>query len=390
MPDKNSARGLITPINIIAALIVISGLYLIACRMVGGLGSVTNFSDDYPWGIWKSFFIFSVVPIGAAGFTTGAAVYLFGMEKYHSVVRLAVLIGFLSYVCAAGSLTLLDVGRPERILMAYPFIVQQGTTSLLFEVALCVLLYITVLAIEFCPFALEALGFRRTQQWFMKLTLGLAIFAVVLSTMHQSTLGAMWVITPAKLHPLWHSSYLPVFFFVSSIFSGFSVVIIVTTLCKHFFSHIAGKTYLEEDEGVILAFGKAACVAMAGYLAIQVFGLSTSHKWHYLFSSSYGYWFILEVVGFVAIPCYLFAMGCREKNTKLIRWTAVYTLIGILLNRFNVSLLCYNYHLPWAEKYYPTWKEVWILITVVTIMSLVFRFIVKRVPILYTHPDYKH
>ncbi len=389
MPDKNSGRGLFTLTNLVAGIIVIIGLYLIFLRFKGGLGAVTNFSDDYPWGIWKSFFIFIVVPIGAAGYTTGAAVYLFGMEKYHSVVRLAVLIGFLSYCTAAGSLTLLDVGRPERIIMAYPFVVQPGTTSLLFEVALCVVLYITVLLIEFLPFSCEWLGYRKARNWLLKGTLALAIFAVVLSTMHQSTLGAMWTITPAKLHPLWQSPYLPVYFFVSSIFSGLSVLIIMTTICKHFFKHLMNERYLDEDEGVILAFGKGACVAMLGYLTIQVFGLATADKWHYLFSSMYGYWYLLELLGFVALPCLFFAMGCREKNTKLIRWTAVWTLLGIILNRFNVTLLCYNYHLPFSEKYTPTWMEVWILITVVTIVGLVFRFIVTRMPILYDHPDFK-
>ncbi|MCP4673213.1 MAG: hypothetical protein GY857_18125, partial [Desulfobacula sp.] len=209
-------KSLFTPFNVIAGAIVIVGIVLTILRFTKGLGSVTNLSHTQPWGLWIGFDLMCGVALAAGGYTTSAACYIFGMKKYHSAVRPAILTGFLGYTTVLVSL-LYDVGRPDRLLMAYPFIVQQGTTSLLFEVGLCVLLYLTVLFLEFTPIPLEWLGFRKARRIAVKVTMVLTIFGVVLSTLHQSSLGALFLIAPSKLHPLWYSPYIAVFFFVSSI-----------------------------------------------------------------------------------------------------------------------------------------------------------------------------
>jgi Ni/Fe-hydrogenase subunit HybB-like protein len=133
------------------------------------------------------------------------------MKRYHAAVRPAILTGFLGYALVVLALHY-DVGRPWRL--PYPFIMQRGTTSLLFEVAACVALYLTVLFIEFSPAALEWLGLKRARSIVLKLTMLLTIFGVVLSTLHQSSLGALFLIAPSKLHPLWYTPYLPIYFFV--------------------------------------------------------------------------------------------------------------------------------------------------------------------------------
>ena len=210
-------KSLLTPFNIVAGIIIIVGLLITVIRFTRGLGAVTNLSDYNPWGIWIGFDLLVGVALAAGGFVTSAAVYIFGMKKYHSAVRPAILTGFLGYAMVVVALNY-DVGRPWRL--PFPFVVQQGTTSLLFEVAACVALYLTVLFIEFCPAALEWLGLRRARNVIIRLTLLLTIFGVVLSTLHQSSLGALFLIAPSKLHPLWYSPYLPVFFFVLSLFQG--------------------------------------------------------------------------------------------------------------------------------------------------------------------------
>jgi Ni/Fe-hydrogenase subunit HybB-like protein len=249
------SKSYFTPFNIIAGLIVIMGLGLTAIRFTGGLAATTNLSDYNPWGLWIGFDLLVGVALAAGGYVTSAAVYLFGMKKYHSAVRPAILTGFLGYALVVLALHY-DVGRFWRL--PYPFIIQQGTTSLLFEVGACVALYLMVLFVEFTPAPLEWLGFKRARNLVVKLTLVLTVFGVVLSTLHQSSLGALFLIAPSKLHPLWYSPYLPVYFFVSSIIAGLSMVIFESTLSFRFFKHKMDESHSAEKDTIALGFGKAA------------------------------------------------------------------------------------------------------------------------------------
>jgi Ni/Fe-hydrogenase subunit HybB-like protein len=278
-----------------------------------------------------------------------------------------------------------DVGRPWRL--PYPFFIQQGTTSVLFLVAACLGLYLAVLFLEFSPAALEWLGFRKARSLAVKLTLVLTIFGVVLSTLHQSYLGALFLIAPSKLHPLWYSSYLPIYFFVTSIIAGLSMVIFESTLTYHYFNHKMDAIHLAEKNHVTLGFGKGASFVLAGYFAIKVLGISAGNNWHYL-GTGYGIWYLVELIGFVALPCFLYAVGVRDKNLKLIKWASVLTVLGIIINRVNISLIAFNWHLPSSERYFPHWMEIGISVFLVTLGLIAFRFIVTRMPVLYQHPDY--
>ena len=386
MSDEATTTGksYLAPFNMIAGIIVIVGLIVTVLRFTKGLGAVTNLSDYNPWGIWISFDLLVGVALAAGGFVTSSAVYIFGMKKYHSAVRPAILPGFLGYAMVVVALHY-DVGQPWRL--PYPFIMQQGTTSLLFEVAACVALYLTVLFLEFSPAALEWLGLKKLRNTLIKLTLVLTIFGVVLSTLHQSSLGALFLIAPSKLHPLWYSPYIPVFFFVSAVIAGLSMVIFESTLSHHYFADKMDEAHLKEKDDVALGFGKAASLVLAGYFIIKVIGISEGNHWH-LLGTSFGLWFLLELLGFVALPCFSYAIGVREKNLKIIKWTAAWTVLGIVLNRLNVGLIAFNWHLPSSERYVPHWMEIAVSLFLVTAGLLVFRFIVTRMPVMYTHPDY--
>jgi Ni/Fe-hydrogenase subunit HybB-like protein len=373
-----------TPFNVVAGIIVLIGLIITVIRFTQGLRATTNLSDYNPWGIWIGFDLLVGVALAAGGYVTSAACYIFGLKRFHSAVRPAILTGFLGYALVVLALNY-DVGRPWRL--PYPFVVQQGTTSLLFEVAACVALYLTVLFIEFTPAALEWLGLKRARSIVVKLTLVLTIFGVILSTLHQSSLGALFLIAPSKLHPLWYSPYLALFFFVSSIVAGLSMVIFESSLAHKHFHDKMDAEHLREADGVALGFAKAASWVLAGYFIIKVIGIAQTNTWSYL-GTGYGLWFLVEILGFVLLPCYFYAIGAREKNLKIIRRTAAWTVLGIVLNRFNVGLIAFNYHLPSSERYFPHWMEIGISVFVVTLGVLAYKFIVTHMPILYAHPDY--
>ncbi len=386
MTTEAQKPSLMTPFNIVAGIILLVGAALTVWRFGWGIGAVTNLDNNNPWGIWIGFDLLCGVALAAGGYVTSSAVYLFGMKKHHAAVRPAILTAFLGYLFVVVALQY-DLGRPWRL--PYPFI-EFGTTSMLFEVGLCVALYLTVLFLEFSTAPLEWLGQKRLRNLIHKCTIALTIFGVVLSTLHQSSLGALYIIAPSKLHPLWYSSYLPTFFFVSSAAAGMSMV-----LLEGWLSHgsrtlhcTMSDEYLGQSKDLQIGFAKGASWVLMGYFFIKVIGVAADNEWH-LLGTGWGQWFLVELLGFVLLPSFLYAIGAREKNFKLIKWTALLTVLGIVLNRLNVSLIAFNYHLPSEMRYVPSWQEVGVTIFVVTMIIVCFKVISSKTPIFCEHPDYK-
>jgi Ni/Fe-hydrogenase subunit HybB-like protein len=377
--------SLLTPGNIITAILLLLGAYATVVRFTQGLSSVSNLTDYNPWGIWIWFKLVAVCLAGA-GYTTCGAAYIFGMKRYHSVVRTAVLVGLLGYTLFGISLVY-DLGRPWRL--PYPFFVSQGTTSIMFEIGLCVAFYLTVLFLEFLPAPLEWLGFRRFRDIMVSITILLTIFGIVLSTLHQSSLGALYLSMQAKIHPLWYSGYQHIYFFIASLYGGLSMIIVIAWLAERYMPHLMDETYLKEKDGITLGFGKASALILAGFFFIRLFGISTDNSWHYLFSG-WGILFIIEMVIGIALPSLLFAVGAREKNIRLIRWSALLTIAGIVFNKFNISTLAFNWQLAPADRYFPSFLEVVLTLFIITIGVTAFRIIVHLMPVLSEHKDYKH
>ena len=374
-----------TPGNLLTAVILAIGLFITILRFTKGLGGVTNLDDNYPWGIWISFDLLCGVVLAAGGYTTTSAYYLFGLKNFHSATRPAITSAFLGYAFVVFALHY-DVGQPWRLV--YPIFVSQGTTSVLFEVGLCVFLYVSVLAIEWSVSAFEWLGWRNLRSMVVRLTIPLTVFGVILSTMHQSSLGALFLIAPSKMHPLWYSSFIPVFFFISSMFAGMSMVIFEGTLAHQGLHDQMDETHLKQADSVVFGFGKAASFIMMGYLFIRVFGIAMDNNWEYL-ASGYGVLCLVELLGFVALPSFMYAIGVRERKTGTIKAAAVLTILGVVLNRFIVSLVAFNYNLPSSQKYFPHWMEIGISIFVVTLIVTAYRFICTKMPVLREHPDFK-
>jgi len=380
---KAYLKNLIKPFNIVAGIIVLVGLPFIVMRYAQGLGAVTHASQDQPWSLFLSWGLFTGVPLAATGYIMASAVYIFGQKQYHPMVRPAVLTGFIGYFFAVMFL-LVDLGRPWRL--PYPMISSFGTASVLFLVAWHVALYLSTQFVEFCPAVFEWLGANRFRRWAIAVTVGATIFGVILSTLHQSALGALFLLAPGKLHPLWYSEFIPLFFFVSSIFAGLSMIIAESTLTSRFLKHRYSPGYLARLPDLTLGLGKAASFVLFTYFGLKIVGLAHGHQWD-LLSTTYGRWFLVELLGFVLLPSFLFAWGVRSRSVGLVRFTAFFTILGIAVNRLNVSLFALNWKLPHRVFFY--WKEFIVVIAIITIEILVYRWIVNRLPVYREHPGYR-
>jgi Ni/Fe-hydrogenase subunit HybB-like protein len=373
---------LITPFNVIAGMILLFGGVVVVLRYAYGLAYATHLSNDTAWGLWTGFKLVFVA-LAASGYALTTAVYIFGMKEYHVLVRPAVLAGFLGYTLFI-LILLFDLGRGWRIY--YPFLVQAGPTSALFEIALCVALYYTTQFLELTPVGFEWLGWKRWRRVVVSVVVGLTVFGLFLSMLHQSSLGALFLTVPGKLHPLWYSGYIPLHFFMSSCFGGISMVILIGLLCKRVWSHKMEISREKLDE-LTIGLGKGAAIAMLAYLAVKVMDLALNDTWHYIFTPL-GLWYLLEMLGFVALPCFLYAFGYRERRPRLIRFTAVIAVLGVILNRLNVSVIAFNWQLPYEQRYFPSWMEYVTVAFLITLGLVVFKFVSNRFAIVHDHPDY--
>ncbi len=379
-------RGLVTPFNIIAAAILAVGLPITWIRFTQGIGAATNLSNTNPWGLWIGVDVLCGVALAAGGFVIGTAVHLMGMKKYYPIVRPAVLTGFLGYFFVVVGLCY-DLGRPWRL--PYPMVVSYGVTSVMFLVGWHVALYLSVQFVEYSPALFEWLGLKRIRKWAMRLTVIATVFGAILSTLHQSALGALFLLAPHNLHPLWYSPFLPVFFFISAIAAGITMVIFESMLSHRIFGRQISHEDHENFDGLTLGLGKVAAAVLFTYFCLKWVGVAHDNHWA-LLDTSLGHWFLLEVFGFVLAPCLLFYWATRQRNVQLVRMGAIWTVLGIIFNRVNVSMIAMNWNQ--TDRYSPSWMEFAVTITIITVGLLTFRFIVNRMPILYRHPnfDYEH
>lgn len=381
---REYVRSLVTPFDAIAALILGVGIPVTFYRFWYGLGAASNLSQSSPWGIWIGFDVLAGVALAAGGYTMATAVYIFGLEKYRPVVRPALLTGFLGYLFVVVGL-LVDLGSPWRL--PVPIFLSHGTQSVMFEVAWCVALYLSVLAFEFLPPVFEWLGLSKARALVVSLALPATIAGVMLSTLHQSSLGALFLLAEGKIHPLWYSSYIPIFFFVSSIIAGLSMVIVESGLSHRAFRDQIDPSKHVDLDGLTLGLARGAAIVLFAYFFLKLQGLIDGGRWD-LLATGYGAWFLFEILGFVLAPALLFAWAARSSRVSAVRWIAGWTVLGIVVNRMNVAVVAVNWSRP--EAYYPHWMEIVISLTIVTVGVLMFRWIVNRMPVLREHPEYPH
>jgi Ni/Fe-hydrogenase subunit HybB-like protein len=370
-----------TPFNMISVPIILLGVVLLVIRFTQGLGSVTNLSQEYPWGLWIGFDVVAGVAFAGGAYVITFMVYVLRLEKYHAIVRVTVLNGLLAYVFYAGAL-LLDLGRPWNVIN--PIIGNSfGVSSVLFLVAWHFLLYMIAEFIEFSPAVAEWLGLKRARKILASLTLGAVIVGITLSTLHQSGLGALFLMAKPKIHPLWYSEFIPLLFFISSIFAGLSMVIFEGSISKKVFGSQISPEHHKSHDDILRGLAKICAITMFVYLFLKELDLIHGHERAHL-RTPMGYWYLVETIGFVLLPCLMFMRSIRTRSVALIRTAAVMTLIGIVLNRLNVSIIAFKWYEP--VRYFPSWMEIEITLAVIMAEIWVFRWIVNRMPVLRESP----
>ena len=372
-----------TPFNLISIPVIILGIIIIVIRFAKGLGAVTNLSQEVPWGLWIGFDVVTGVAFAGGAYVITFMVYILNMKKYESIVRVTVLNGFLAYVFYAGAL-LLDLGKPWNVVN--PIIGNNfGVSSVLFLVAWHFLLYMLAQLIEFSPAIAEWIGAKRARKILSGMTLGAVIFGITLSTLHQSGLGALYLMAKEKIHPLWYSEFIPILFFVSSIFAGLSMVIFEGSISYKVFSNQISDKNHRSHHDIIHGLAKICTITMFVYFFLQVLTFVHGKNWGYL-NTRMGHWYLLEMIGFVLLPMAIFFYSYRTRNLLLVKVASIVTMVGIIINRLNVTVIGFKWDA--VNQYYPTWKEIVVTLTVIFIEIWIFRWIVNRLPVLRESPSW--
>lgn len=340
-------------------------------RFVRGLGPTTNLTDVSPWGLWIAFDVMCGVALAAGGFVVAAAVHVFHLDRYRSLARPAVLTALIGYVAVAVGL-LYDLGNPVAI---WHPIIYWNPHSALFEVAVCVMLYLTVLSLEFAPVVLEHPLFDRpffhtALTALRRLIIPLVIAAVVLSTLHQSSLGSLFLIAPHRVHPLWDSPILPLLFLVSAIGLGLMVVAFESIVAGWLVGH---RPRVELLSGL----GRAASFVLFGYLSLRVGDMVIRGVLPNELGVSWHSWlFAVELLLSAAIPAVLLSVPAIRQSVIGVGVCAIITIVGVILHRIDICIVTFTR--PAALPYFPTMLEVFVTLGIVSGAILVFLFVVER------------
>jgi len=352
--------------------IMSAALYASYLRLFHGLGSVTNLSNEFPWGIWIGFDVLCGVGLAAGGFTLVAIVHIFHIERYKPVLRPAILTAFLGYVLVVVAL-MFDLGRPDRI---WHPLVMWNPRSVMFEVAWCVMLYNTVLALEFAPALFERMQWRRPLRIVQAISAPLVIVGVILSTLHQSSLGSLYLIVPSKLHPLWYSPLLPLLFYVSAISVGLAMTI--------FESWHSAKAFGKQLEWpLLMSLGRLLAVVLGVFLVMRFMDLSRRHVLGAMLEPRPEvYLFYLEIA-LMAIPVVVLFSGAVAERPRLLYFCAVSAILGFVAHRLNVSVT--GIQAMTGANYLPRWTEIAITLGLIAAGFAIFRTAAKYLPV-FEHP----
>ncbi len=355
-----------------AAILLVVFAVVTILRFSRGLGATTNLSDQFPWGLWIGFDVLCGVGLAAGAFTLTAIVHVFNLRRFEPIVRPALLTGFLGYLFVIVAL-MFDLGQPWRLWHALVF---WNPHSVMFEVAWCVMLYTTVLALEFSPVVFEKLRLERPQRVMRAISTPLVICGVLLSTLHQSSLGTLYLIVPQKLHPLWYTPRLPVLFFISAIGAGIGMIIVESYLSKRAFGR-----HLEMELLEPLARGMAVALGIYGLLRLQtLFGNGAIGA---LRDPGYEEWmFLLEMTIGVLLPVALLAFPRVRTSERGLVVAGFLAVMGLVVNRLNVSLT--GMEAAAGVRYIPSWMEVTVSVGLVVLGMIAFAAAVSYLPIFTT------
>jgi len=394
-------KPIFTPgVFVLLGLIAI-GLGFAIKRYIFGLESITNLDDQYPWGLWIGVDVATGVALAAGGFTTSALAHIFHREHYHAIVRPALLTAMLGYTFVAMSL-LVDLGKYYNIWHPMLPSMWQGNSAL-FEVAMCVMAYLTVLYMEFLPILFEGLkgnlnlpapldrfrglvdsilkiGAVQTliklgDQFFGRIMFLLVIAGVVLSCMHQSSLGALMAIAPYKVHPLWYTPILTLLFLMSAISVGYPMVIFESMLASRAFGR-------KPEMHILTPLARIVPIFLGAYLIAKVADLVIREAYPYLLEGSFqSNMFLIELGLGVILPFLMLLSSRVRKSPAGLFISAALIVFGVALNRCNVFLVAYTP--PYATKtYIPAIGEIAVTVAMISGLILCYRVIVSVLPVI--------
>jgi Ni/Fe-hydrogenase subunit HybB-like protein len=355
--------------RLVALAILAAGAYATWVRFTQGLGASTNLSDRYPWGLWIGFDILCGVGLAAGGFAITTAVYILHLERLRPIVRPTVLTAFLGYILVVFGL-MFDLGRPWNIWRA---MVWWNPHSVMFEVAWCVMLYSTVLSLEFAPVVFEKLKWHRAVKAAKKIVVPLVGLGFILSTLHQSSLGSLYLILPTKLHPLWYSPLLPVLFWFSAVAVGLAMVVFESGLSARAFGHALEFRLLQGVSKVMALF-------LGIFLFLRFWDLGWRGALGAAFNGGFEAGMFWLEVALMAVPLGLvIASRVRERPQALFASSAL-VVGGFIVNRLNVSTTALE---AYSGRYFPSWMEVAVTLMIVTIGMIAFALAVRYLPVFH-------
>lgn len=378
-----------TPSVIIITAFATIGIIFVLIRLIFGIGAVTNLSNQFPWGIWIGIDVAAGVALAAGGFTTAALGHILHKEEYHVIVRPALLTAMLGYTFVALSVAI-DLGRYYFIW--HPLIMWNGN-SVLFEVGMCVMIYLGVLYIEFLPIVTERFVGRVNLPGFLKIfnnpidkllrvldralnkTMFIFIIAgVVLSCLHQSSLGTLMVIAGPKMHPLWQTPILPLLFLLSAISVGFPMVI--------FESLITSKSFgLKPELKILSNLGSMVAPMLGIYLSFKIGDMVIRRTFVYLNEiNTVSIMFAIEVVIGIIVPLRIFLSPKLTKTPLGLFIGSSLVIFGVLLNRINNFIVAYTPPYQF-QPYFPSIGEIAVTIGFAALEVLLFRAFVMIFPI---------
>ncbi len=342
-------------------------------RFTGGLGAMTNLSDTFPWGIWIAFDMLCGVALAAGGFLTAGAVYIFGLKKFYPVLRPAILTAYLGYLMVLGGL-LMDLGRPYNIW--HPMIYWQHR-SVMFELGWCVSLYNLVLTVEFLPLLLEKFRWHRLLRVVHSVTIPAVIAGCILSTLHQSSLGALFLIVPEKMWPISYSPLLPLYFLISAVAVGLAMTIVESNLSARAFQRSL-------ETPIILALARVIPLVIILLLTIRVIDMTARGAWVYLLPRPFQTFTFLLHMALLLIPTFILLHPRLKRQPRTVFWAALSVVAAVIVNRLNVA---WFRMLPSADSvYFPSWQEVAVTLSLVSLGVVLFGLAARYLP-LFAHPS---
>jgi len=391
MKAKSLKIPFFTPGVIVVTMLALMGVTAYLYRMIYGLAEATNLTNSHPWGIWIAIDVASGVALAAGGFTTAALAEIFHREKYHVVLRPALLTAMLGYTFVVIGL-LADLGRYYNVWHPMLPSMWQGN-SVLFEVGLCVMTYLCVLYSEFAPIVIERFKGHVTfkdknlrlkaeraleflDRFFHKILWILIIAGVVLSCLHQSSLGTLMLIAPTKIHPLWYTPISPLLFLLSAIAVGYPMVIFESLLASRSFK-------LKPEIHVLSSLAAIIPFTLGVYVTAKIVDITVRDAWGYLITgTTQSYMFILEML-LMIIPLVMFTQKKIRHSTAGLLTSSALVVLGVALNRINVFLVAYTP--PYTKAvYFPSVYEITVTVGLICALVLVYRFLCINLPIVAT------